>query len=295
MNSENLKRREKLIRDYLKSLDIKTENREVLLQKERITFRFHLFQRSIEILLSECSQCTLDCNKSLELYLETPPALDIDITELESEDLVLLAQIKDIAEDNLPLSNEEIQERIRRRLHVLNFGLIGFDQVGKTTLFELLPGKPKKVGELLNTFTKEITSFPPLKVKVYDYGNHLMENLASNSPAPLLLEKLRHFYMFIIVTDSSAQNIMATKRFLIPKLKKMSPYAAFIVLANKQDLPNRLSTPLIETILGERTYPISAIKPESLDFFNNLFNEIILLRQDQMREFKCPFLRSELG
>lgn len=290
MNSDNLKRREKLIGDYLKLLNIKVENREVILQKENITFHFHLFQRSIETYLSECSQCTLDCNKSLELYLEAPPALDLDVTELESEDLVLLAQIKKIAEDLLPLSIEDIQERIKRRLHVLNFGLIGFDQVGKTTLFELLPGKPKKVGELLNTYIKEITSFPPLKVKVYDYGNPLMENLASNSPAPLLLEKLRHFYMFIIVTDSSAQDIMAIKQFLIPKLKKMSPYAAFIVLANKQDLPNRLSTSLIETILGERTYPISAISPESKDFFNNLINEIILLRQDQMREFKCPFL-----
>ena len=290
MNSDNLKRREKLIGDYLKLLNIKVENREIILQKENITFHFHLFQRSIETYLSECSQCTLDCNKSLELYLEAPPALDLDVTELESEDLVLLAQIKKIAEDLLPLSIEDIQERIKRRLHVLNFGLIGFDQVGKTTLFELLPGKPKKVGELLNTYIKEITSFPPLKVKVYDYGNPLMENLASNSPAPLLLEKLRHFYMFIIVTDSSAQDIMAIKQFLIPKLKKMSPYAAFIVLANKQDLPNRLSTSLIETILGERTYPISAISPESKDFFNNLINEIILLRQDQMREFKCPFL-----
>jgi len=290
VNSDNLKRREKLIGDYLKLLNIKVENREVILQKENITFHFHLFQRSIETYLSECSQCTLDCNKSLELYLEAPPALDLDVTELESEDLVLLAQIKKIAEDLLPLSIEDIQERIKRRLHVLNFGLIGFDQVGKTTLFELLPGKPKKVGELLNTYIKEITSFPPLKVKVYDYGNPLMENLASNSPAPLLLEKLRHFYMFIIVTDSSAQDIMAIKQFLIPKLKKMSPYAAFIVLANKQDLPNRLSTSLIETILGERTYPISAISPESKDFFNNLINEIILLRQDQMREFKCPFL-----
>jgi GTPase SAR1 family protein len=290
VNSDNLKRREKLIGDYLKLLNIKVENREVILQKENITFHFHLFQRSIETYLSECSQCTLDCNKSLELYLEAPPALDLDVTELESEDLVLLAQIKKIAEDLLPLSIEDIQERIKRRLHVLNFGLIGFDQVGKTTLFELLPGKPKKVGELLNTYTKEITSFPPLKVKVYDYGNPLMENLASNSPAPLLLEKLRRFYMFIIVSDSSAQDIMAIKQFLIPKLKKMSPYAAFIVLANKQDLPNRLSTSLIETILGERTYPISAIKLESKDFFNNLINEIILLRQDQIREFKCPFL-----
>ncbi|MDD1776718.1 MAG: hypothetical protein LUQ65_01010, partial [Candidatus Helarchaeota archaeon] len=100
---------------------------------------------------------------------------------------------------------------------------------------------------------------------------------------------------YIIVTDSSAQNIIATKRVLIPKLKKISPYAAFIVLANKQDLPNRLSASLIETILGERTYPISAIKPESSDFFNKLLNEIILLRQDQMREFKCPFLQTNLS
>ena len=263
-----------------------------MLKKERIALCFHLFQRSIDICLSECFKCALDCNKSMELYLEKPPALDIDVTELESEDLVLLAQIKDIAEDILPFNSEDIQERIQRRLHVLNFGLIGFDQVGKTTLFELLPGTPKKVGELLNTYTKEITSFLPLKVRVYDYGNPPMENLASNAPVPLLLEKLKHFYLFIIVTDSSAQNVMATKRFLIPKLKKISPYAAFIVLANKQDLLNRLSVSLVETILGERTYPISAINPESRDFFNNLLNETILLRQEQMREFNCPFLRT---
>ena len=293
VNSNNLKKREKVIREYLKSLDIKVDNREIIIQKEKILFRFYMFQRIIDIFLSECFQCPLDCKKSLEFYLENPQSHGPDQTDLEEEDNLLLAQIKDIAEDIFPFTYEEIQERIKRTLYVLNFGLIGFDQVGKTTLFEMLPGKSKKVGQLLNTYNKEITSFLPLKVRIYDFGNSIIENLASDSPAPLLLERLKQFYLFIIVTDSSPQNITATKHFLLPKLKRVAPYAAFIVVANKQDLPGRLSTDLIEKILGSRTYPLCATNPESNDFFNKLLNEIILLRQDQLQEFNCPFLQKE--
>jgi hypothetical protein len=137
---------------------------------------------------------------------------------------------------------------------------------------------------------KEIVSFAPLLIKVYDYGKEIMENLASKSPAPLLLDNLRNFYLFIIVTDSTPQNVSATKNQILPKLKKVSPFAAKIVTANKSDQPNRLSADLIETILGERTYPLSALNPDSTDFFNKLLNEIILLRQEQMQEYNCPFL-----
>lgn len=292
MNIKNLKKREKIIREYLRSLDINVEDRNITIQKEKLSFLFHMFQKYTDIFLSECLQCPLDCAKSLEFHLENSELHGPDHTELEEEDILLLAQIKDILEDNYPFSCEEIQDRIKRILHVLNFGFIGFDQVGKSTLFEMIPGKPKKVGQFLNTYTKEITSFPPFKVRIYDFGNSIIENLASNSPAPLLLERLKQFYLFIIVTDSSPQNTTATKHFL-PKLKKVAPYAAFIVIANKQDLPNRLSTGLIEKILGARTYPLSAINPESKDFFNNLLNEIILLRQEQLLEFNCPFLQKE--
>jgi hypothetical protein len=291
MNSNNLKKREKRIHEYLKSLDIKDKNKEIIIQKENITFRFYMFQRNVDIFLSDCFQCLLDCKKSLEFYLENSRLQGPDQTDLEAEDILLLAQIKDILEDNFPFSSEEIQDRIKRTPHVLNFGLIGFDQVGKSTLFEMIPGKPKKVGQLLNTYTKEITSFPPLKVRLYDFGNVIIENLASNSPAPLLLERLKQFYLFIIVTDSSPQNITATKHSLLPKLKKVAPYAAFLVIANKQDLPSRLSIDLIEKILDARTYPLCAINPESKDFFNKLLNEVILLRQEQLQEFNCPFLQ----
>jgi len=287
--SNNLNKREKLIREYLKSFDIKVGDREILIQKGNITFRFYMFQRNVDIFLSKCFQCPLDCKKSLEFYLENSRLKGPDQTELEEEDILLLAQIKDISEDNFPFSREEIQDRIKRVLHGLNFGLIGFDQVGKTTLFEMIPGKPKKVLQLLNTYTKEITSFPPLKVRIYDFGNPVIENLALN-PAPLLSERLKQFYLFIIVTDSSPQNITAIKHLLLPKLKRVAPYAAFLTIANKQDLPNRLSTDLIEKILCTHTYPLCAIAPESKDFFINLLNEIILLRQEQLQEFNCPFL-----
>lgn len=293
MTIYNYEKRQKILNDYLKTLnDIEVNDRNIIVLKEELVFQFHMFQTNIDVFLSECFQCPLDCNKLIELYLGKADLEGENITELEKEDLVLLAHIKDVTNDQLPLDKETIQVKLKRKIFILNFGLIGFDQVGKTTLFEMLSGKSKKVEDLINTHKKEITAFPPLIINLFDYGGAVMENLSSNSPAPFLLEKLRNFYLYIVVTDSTPQNVTATKQMIIPKLKKLSPYAAIIIIANKQDESGRLSPDLIEKIIGERTYPLSAINRVSKDLFNKLLNEIILLRREQIQEYECPFLET---
>ena len=277
--------------DYFKTLkDIEVKDRTIVIPKENLVFQFHMFQTNFDVCLTECFQCPLDCNKSIEIYLGKARLEGENVSDLEKEDLLLLSQIKDILNDNLPVECESLQLKLQRKIHVLNFALIGFDQVGKSTLFEMIPGKPKKIVHLLHSYKKENTLFSPLKINIYDYGKEIMENLASKSPAPLLFETLRNFYLFIVVTDSTPQNVTVTKQKILPKLKKASPFAAIIVIANKQDQPNRLSADLIEKILGERTYPLSATNPESKEFFLKLINEVILLRQEQMQEYNCIFL-----
>jgi len=288
----NAEKRQKLMRKYLRQFDVTLKDRAIILQKKGFIFRFHMFQTNIEISFSECFECPLDCNKFLDFYLEKAELSEAEDLDLEKEDLLLLAHIKDILENEFSLDYEMLHSELKKRIHILKFGMIGFDQVGKSTLFETIDATPKKVANLINSYVKEITSFPPLFVKIYDYGAQVMENFISKTPAPLLLEKLRHFYLYIVVTDSTTQNVMKIKTQILPKLKRLSPFAAIIVLANKQDLPNRLSPQLIEKILGVRTYPISAIKSDSIDFFKKLLNEIILLRLEQMREYNCPFIES---
>ncbi|MHA1132218.1 MAG: ADP-ribosylation factor-like protein, partial [Candidatus Helarchaeota archaeon] len=284
MSIQNSEKRQKLMTKFLKNLGVKVDGRRIVIQRNDFVFEFHMFQTNITVFLPQCFDCPLDCTKYIELYLgETPhPRIEIP-AKLEPADLLLLAQVKDILANNYPLDTEVLKTKIKRRLHILKFGLIGFDQVGKSTLFESIPGTPKRVENLIQTYTKEITSFPPLKIKLYDYGTHIMENLISKSPAPLLLEHLRNFYLYIIVTDSSSQNVLGIKTHILPKLKRLSPYAAFIVVANKQDLPNRISPQLIEKILGMQTYPFSAHGPESQEILTKLINDIILLRIGQMR------------
>ena len=295
MSIFNYEKRQKLISEFLNTLSgVEVEDREIIIRKGNLTFVAHMFQTNIDIFLSDCFQCPLDCNKSVELYVGKTHLDETNIDELEVEDLLLLSQIKDIVGEEFPVDSESLQNKLKTRICVLNFGLVGFDQVGKSTIFELVPGKAKKNPNLIQTYKKEITTFSPLKVNIYDYGTEIMENLTSKSPAPLLLEKLRNFYLYIVVTDSTPQNVTNTKQILIPKLKKLSPYAAIIVIANMQDLPGILSPDLVEKIIGERTYPLSALDLESNEFFSKLLNEIILLRRDQMQEFECPFLDETL-
>ncbi len=294
MSIFNFQRRKKLLTTYLKTLiDTEIVDRKIIIRKEKLIFQFHMFQTNIQVYLSECFKCPLDCNKFLEFYQGKAQFQDENITELKKEDLLLLAHIRDIIEGIFPLESENIQNLLLNKIFVMKFGLIGFDQVGKTTLFELIPGKASKISGLLNSYKKEIITFLPLKINLYDYGKDVMENLASISPAPLLSEKLRSFYLYFIVTDSTPQNVTTTKQKLLPKLKRLSPFAAIVVLANKQDLSKRLSAQLIENIFGERTYPLTAINPESEDYFIKLLNEIILLRREQMQEYKCPFLEPD--
>ncbi len=276
---------------FLKTLnDIEVKDREIIIQKEGFVFQFHMFQINIVVSLKECFHCPLDCNKFMELYFARVNLENENITELEEEDLLFLAQIKNISNNQLPLERESLQLKLKSKIFVLNFGLIGIDQVGKTTLFEIIPGKPMRIEYLINTYKKEIKGFPPFKIYLYDYGTPVMENLASTSPAPLLNEKLKNFYLYIVVTDSTPQNVTTTKQQILPKLKKLSPHAAIIIIANKQDQSGRLSPDLVQTILGERTYPLSALNPENKHFFKKLLNEIILLRIEQLKEYKCPFL-----
>ena len=291
MSIYNFQKRQELLIKYLQTLnDTEVTDRKIIIRKDKLIFQFHMFQTNIQVFLPECFECPLDCNKYFEFYLGKAQLNGENNTELQKEDRLLLAHVRDILEDKLPLESDSIQNKLRHKIFLLNFAFVGFDQVGKTTLFELFSGKVSKISDLLNTYKKEIVSFLPLKINIYDYGGEIMDNLASKSPAPLLTDKLRNFYLYIIVTDSSPQNVTATKQKLLPKLKKLSPYAAVIVIANKQDLPKRLSAQLIENILGERTYPLTAIDHESNDFFMNLINEIILLRREQMQEYNCPFL-----
>ena len=293
MSIQNAKKRQRLISQFLRKLNVDVEDRNVIIRKEDLVFRFHMFQTNIEVSLPECFQCPLDCNKFVELYLGKTELEGENISDLEKEDLLLLAHIKDIVNDNFPVENEVLISKIKRKIHVLNFGLIGYDQVGKTTLFEMIPGKPRKVENLIQTYMKEIHTFSPLFIRVYDYGTQIMENLTSKSPAPLLLQKLKHYYLYIVVTDSSSQDVMAIKSNILPKLKRLSPYAAIMVIANKQDQPDRISAQLIQKILDTRAYPVSALKPDSEEFFNKLLNEVIILRQEQMREYNCPFLETQ--
>ncbi len=279
---------------YLKTLNVELDNRTIIFHHNSgLIFQFHMFQTNIEVYLSECYQCPLDCNKNIEFFLGKSSIEINGANELTFEDLLLLANIREISQDNLPVESATLKDKLRNKIHSMNFGLIGFDLVGKTTLFELIPGKQKKVTELIHSYVKEILSFFPLQVKIYDYGTPIMENLVNNAPAPMLLDKLRHFYLYIVVTDSSPQNVMATKDKILPKIKKASPYAAIIIIANKQDLPNRLSTALIEKIIGENTYPFSAINSDAKDNFIKLLNEIILLRLEQKQEYYCPFLKEK--
>lgn len=140
-------------------------------------------------------------------------------------------------------------------LGALKCSIIGLGGVGKTTLLHLICGKEIDL-EYVPTVTADITSYDGegletnRKVIFWDFaGQSQYRSLWNN-----LLEGTD---IALLVTDSTYENLNDTKDIIHDILDKYYKDTKVIGIANKQDLPNRLTPEFCEKLLssGEREIP----------------------------------------
>jgi tRNA U34 5-carboxymethylaminomethyl modifying GTPase MnmE/TrmE len=120
----------------------------------------------------------------------------------------------------------------------IRIGLIGMRGVGKTTIFNLLTDAKKSIifcsgsisqsylqNSISNLFknTKCLIRDPHQKLRFFDFWDNFMDDLD----------------IAILITDSQKENVIDSK-FYMDLIKKNCPKAKLLVIANKQDLPNRM-------------------------------------------------------
>lgn len=154
----------------------------------------------------------------------------------------------------------------------IKVSIIGFGGVGKTTLLHLICGKEINL-EYVPTITADIASYEgddlgQREIIFWDFAGQkqfkdLWKHLMEGTDIALL------------VTNSTFENLNSTKEILQDILTRYYKDTLVIGIANKQDLPNRLSPEFCEKILADpERYP--GIKVHGMVAINKNYREKIL-------------------
>jgi small GTP-binding protein len=134
--------------------------------------------------------------------------------------------------------------------------IIGGGGVGKTTLLKLIVGE-KTTSEYLPTVGVDVKEFD-------DAIKNINLVLWDFSGQPRFRKLWRQFLegtdIAILVTDSTPKNIEETKG-IYQLIKEEKPELNFILVANKQDLPEAISPETIGKYIGIKAHGLVAIDP----------------------------------
>ncbi|MBY9007331.1 MAG: GTP-binding protein [Candidatus Lokiarchaeota archaeon] len=167
------------------------------------------------------------------------------------------------------LKLNSIADRIHRLLRT-KIAIVGFSRVGKTTIKQLIKADEIPI-KYVPTISGDIVTIKigELLFSLWDFAGqeqyrYLWKNYIKGSDAVL------------IITDSSPKNLKESK-FFLELIKKEVPYSRSAIIGNKQDLKSALNPVEIEKIMGIKTYPMIANKPENRDKMINIIADIFKL------------------
>jgi len=158
-------------------------------------------------------------------------------------------------------------------LGAVKVSIIGYGGVGKTTLLHLICGKDIDL-EYIPTITADIANYEDaelgnLPVIFWDFAGQKQFHSLWRS----LLEGTQ---IALLILDSTFENLNVSKEIIHDILDKYYKDALVIGIANKQDLPNRLTPEFCEKILSQPGSLPSPIKVHGMIAINQNYREKII-------------------
>jgi len=143
--------------------------------------------------------------------------------------------------------------------------VVGYNAVGKTTIVNLIRTKNIPL-EHDPTITADIGKLKIGKV------NFLIRDFTGQGDIGFLWNNfIKDSDLVLVITNSTIENVEQS-RFFLKKIEEETPYVNRIVIGNKWELENSLDSTKIESILGIKTYSLSALNSNCRD---KLFRIII--------------------
>lgn len=150
--------------------------------------------------------------------------------------------------------------------------LTGYGGVGKTTIVKLV-ARGEAVRKHIPTILADveelaIEGIEPFKVTLFtvagqpEYWRTWMLTTEGSD-------------FVVLVTDSSREDVERLQKEILPYLMKITPYSRFTLIANKQDLPDRLPASVIEELTGFPSYPMVAISQDAKERFVEILSSMI--------------------
>jgi small GTP-binding protein len=163
---------------------------------------------------------------------------------------------------------EELENHIDRSLiSEIKVALVGYGGTGKTTMFQLVHGTDIPLDYLPTMFVQ----YKKLDNRLAESEVLLWDFAGQQKFTPLWPMLLHGTNVILLVTDSTVENVLQTKRVFMSLIKKARPNAVVIGMANKQDLPNAMSAALVKKVLKiDEVYGLCAIDPSERRKLQNI-------------------------
>jgi len=177
---------------------------------------------------------------------------------------------KKITEEQIDKFENRVEEAIK--MLPVKCTLTGYGGVGKTTIVKLV-AKGITVTKHIPTILADveelaIEGIEPFKVTLFtvagqpEYWRTWMLTTEGSD-------------FVVLVTDSSPEDVERLQKEILPYLMQITPYSRFTLIANKQDLPDRLPASAIEELTGFPSYPLVAISPDAKERFIEILSSMI--------------------